>query len=66
MFWFRPNFSKLANRFGVNTEWIKEGANSDFYTGGRLFNNYEKQKIQNSVDSAKAEELINQLRVDLL
>ena len=51
VFWFRPNFSQLANRFGVNTEWIKKGANSDFYTGGRLFNNYEKQKIQNSVDN---------------
>ena len=51
VFWFRPNFSQLANRFGVNTEWIKEGENSDFYTGGRLFNNYEKKKIQNSVDN---------------
>ena len=46
----RLNFSKLMKKIGINTEWIKKGEHSDFYTGGRLINDYELKKIQASID----------------
>ena len=47
------NFSQLINRFGINTEWIiKEGEHSDFGTGARLLNDYERKKLQDSVNDS--------------
>ena len=37
-------------KIGINTEWIKKGEHSDFYTGGRLINDYELKKIQASIN----------------
>ena len=51
---FWPNFSKLMNKYGINFDnSIKRGKNSDFKyisIANRLHNEYEKEKIQESLN----------------
>ena len=46
------NASQLWKDIGINKEIVaKEGANADFYTTSRLRNEYERRKIENSINS---------------
>jgi len=47
------NTSKLLRKFGINKEIIvKQGEHSDFYTGSRLRNAYEIDKIEKSIEDS--------------
>lgn len=47
------NTSKFLRQFGINKEVIvKQGEHSDFYTGSRLRNSYEIDKIEKSIEDS--------------
>ncbi len=51
----RMNFSELMKRIGINTDNIVFGENADFATGSRLVREYERERIQESINESYTE-----------